>query len=377
MSKKAKIIITIVVVLILGWLIWQNVVRQPEVVSTDPIKIGVIVPLSGSGAKYGEDSRAGITMAQEFLAAKYPDLNLEVIYQDSFYTPKGGVDAYQKLVQVDKISATIVGASFIAIPIRPLAEKDGVLEIAVWSSSPSYTNTHNLNFRTTLTADDTIPPILSYMKSQKLQKLAVLNAENEFGTSHKDSFLKLSPASGVAIVFSEGFDGGEKDFRTSLLKIKSSGADSVFFIGTYGQLATALKQAKELRIDIQFISQGIAEETGLIEIASLSAEGLVYAYPFDNTSKEAREFSKDYESRYGEMPNQYSAEAFVGLQVFGEAVHLCKNKIDVNCWKDRLDSMGKFKTILGSGSFNDSGDLKMGKVFMKTVQNGQFVKLVA
>lgn len=368
--KKILWMILIVILVIAGfWFISKGEQTAGQ------IKIGAILPLTGSAANYGEDSRAGIMMAQELLAKKYPDLKLDVVYQDSLYSPKGGVDAYQKLAQTDKISATIIGASFVAIPIKPLAEKDGVLQMAIWSAAPSYTDTHNLNFRTTLTADDTIPPILAYMNANKLQKLAILNSENEFGASHKDSFVKMSPGAGVEVVFSEGFGNEAKDFRTTLLKIKSAAADSIFFIGTYGQLVEALKQSKELGIEAQFISQGAAEEDGLIKGAGSAAEGLVYAYPFDNLSAGAKEFSETYKNKYGKMPNQYSAEAFVGLQVIGEAINLCRNKVDTVCWKEKLDSMKNFQTILGSGSFNDLGDLKMGKVFMKTVKNGQFVKL--
>ena len=54
---------------------------------------------------------------------------------------------------------------------------------------------------------------------------------------------------------------------------------------------------------------------------------------------------------------------------------MCQNKVDVVCWKDKLHSLKDFQTVLGRGSFNVSGDLKMGEVFMKTVKDGQFVKL--
>ncbi len=340
------------------------------------IEIGAILPLSGDAANYGEYSKEGISLAQSDLAQKYPDLKLDIIYEDSRYSPKDGVAAYQKLTQTyTSLSAIIIGASFIAIPIKPLAEKDRVLQVAIWSSAPSYTSTHDLNFRTTLTADDTIPPILDFMKQKHLSRLAVLYANNEFGKSHDDAFVKFSPEAGISIVSSEGFGGDENDFRTQLIKIKSGKVDSVFFIGTVGQLVNALKQATDLGIKAQFISQGAAEDEELLTGASTTAEGLVYAYPFDNSSDEAKQFSRAYQTKYGRLPNQYSAEAYGGLQLMGEAIHMCQNRMDVVCWKDKLHSLQNFQTILGSGSFTASGDLKMGKVFMKTVKNGEFVKL--
>jgi len=370
--KNIKKTITVIGVLVVIFIL---IVFSNSRQSGDVVKIGAILPLSGDAANYGEFSKEGLQLAQSDLNKKYPDLKLDVIYGDSLYNPKGGVSAYQKLFQTDKISAAIIGASFVAIPIRTLADNDNVLQMAIWSSAPSYTSTHNLNFRTTLTADDTIPPILDYMKVKNLSRLAVLYANNEFGTSHKDSFLKFSPSTGVSVVFSEGFGGDINDFRTQLTKIKSQNADSIFFVGTVGQLVNALKQAKDLGINAQFISQGAAEDQQLIAGAGYFADGLVYAYPFDNLSDDAQIFSKMYKEKFGNLPNQYSAEAYVGLQLIGEAIHMCQNKVDVLCWKEKLHSLQDFQTVLGKGSFTASGDLKMGKVFMKTVKNGQFVNL--
>ncbi|MFA6422574.1 MAG: ABC transporter substrate-binding protein [Candidatus Buchananbacteria bacterium] len=368
---KTKILLITVLILTIT-IVSGCALNNKAVTDIKTIQIGAILPLSGDATTYGKSSQNGIALAKKDLAAKYPDFKLDVIYEDSLYNPKDGVSAYQKLSQTNKISGVLIGASFIAIPIRPLADKDNVLQMAIWSSAPSYTATHNLNFRTTLTADDTIPTILDYMKAKNLSRLAIIYSNNEFGASHKNSFVKFAPDAGISIVASEGV-GYENDFRTRLTKIKSLNADSIFFVGTAGQLANVIKQANDLDITAQIISQGAAEDAQLITGAGSLADGLVYAYPYDNSSADTQEFSNAYKEAYGELPNQYSAEAYAGLQLIGEAIHLCQNKIDIACWKEKLHSLKDFQTILGSGSFTDLGDFKAGKVFMKTVKDGGFV----
>jgi len=119
------------------------------------IKIGALLPLSGNAANYGEGSREGIEIAKDDLKSKYLNLNIQVVYEDSFYDPRRAVDGYRKLKDISNISAILTGGSQISSAVKNLSDKDNVLQMAIWSGAPSYSSgVHNFNFRITALADE-------------------------------------------------------------------------------------------------------------------------------------------------------------------------------------------------------------------------------
>lgn len=371
--KKIITGIAVIIFIIAGIFYFGKNSNQP--ISKEAIKIGALLPLSGIASNYGEGSREGIEMAKEELAMKYPKMNLDVIYEDSLYSPKGGVDGYKKLKDLNNISAILTGASQVSIAVKELTDKDNILQMAIWSGAPSYSDTHNFNFRVTMLADDHVPPLLNYMSLKKYNRLAIMYAQNEFGVAFKNSFEKFAATSGVKIVNSEGFGSEDMDFKTQLLKIRGAKVDSIFFVGLVKQFANVLKQAKDLGIQTQIFSTWSVEDQQLLDNAKVVAENIIYTYPFDYDTPYSKDFTSKYQQKYNKVPNGYVAESYVGTMLIGEAISACQNKIDVDCWKDYFDKIKNLPTIMGLATMDSRGDLKAGKIFLKTVKNGKFVKM--
>ncbi|MBI3260592.1 MAG: ABC transporter substrate-binding protein [Ignavibacteriae bacterium] len=65
-------------------------------------KIGVIVPLTGKSAVWGEAVKESIDLAAS-------GKNIEVVFEDSQCDPKKAVTALTKVIDVDRVSAVIGG----------------------------------------------------------------------------------------------------------------------------------------------------------------------------------------------------------------------------------------------------------------------------
>lgn len=341
---------------------------------SEPIKIGVLIPITGLAAAIGEDNRQGLEIAKEDLLMKYPNLKLEILYEDTAYDQKVAVNAYHKLRDISKVKAIISGGTKISGPIRNSAQADKVLQIAIWSAAPSYSDTHDLNYRTTPMSDDNVPALVNYLVSRNLKTLAVFYPNDEFGVTYKEAFEKLAPVAGIELVIVEGYSAVDKDFRMSLTKIKSKNPQAMFAAGTAPQLGNIFKQAKEIGVNAKFLSQGAAENKQMLDGALGAAEGLIYSYYFDPVSKYAKDFADKYFVRYGKVSSQYAAEAYTSLMLIGEAVNYCDNHANSDCWKNYLDNFQNSPTVLGLATIDKHGDLKPDDVFLKTVKNGQFVK---
>lgn len=113
--------------------------KQPE-----EIKIGAILPLTGDGAKYGEEAKNGIELALEELK----DSKIKVFYEDDQGTSSGAVNAFNKLVASVK-APVIIGPMYssTALAVAPLAEKNKVVILSPSASSPELTKAGDYFFR--------------------------------------------------------------------------------------------------------------------------------------------------------------------------------------------------------------------------------------
>ena len=90
-----------------------------------PVRVGAIFGLTGFANVWSSQARRGIEMARDEINQD-GGINgrpLEVIFEDSGTTAKGGVAAFNKLVRIDKVDA-LVGdiISFVTLPLVPLAQ---------------------------------------------------------------------------------------------------------------------------------------------------------------------------------------------------------------------------------------------------------------
>ncbi|HIH21570.1 MAG TPA: amino acid ABC transporter substrate-binding protein, partial [Candidatus Diapherotrites archaeon] len=298
---QAKTIIAVLVlsVLVIATILvfsLENNTANAVLLKEKQVKIAVILPLSGSAAYYGEASMKGIELAKEELQNQFSNLELKVYYEDSLYTPKGGVDAYHKLIASEKIDAVITGASQVSLAVQPLAAKDGILQMAVFSSAEKYSTPNDISFRVSSRNEIEAEKIAEFVKGKDFESLGIVYLNNDFGVGFKEALKKkLTAVSPRTRVFEEGFSLDASDFRTILAKLRQSNA--IFIVGTAKHYAIILNQAKELGINVQFLSMRSAEDPQLLEIAASAAEGLIYSYPFDKARTiKAQKFSNNFEA---------------------------------------------------------------------------------
>src|SRR5262245_46156569 len=89
------------------------------------LKIGALLPLTGEAASYGVDCRQGVEVAVD--EARKKSIPVTMIYEDTKADPKEAVAAFNKLANVNKVSA-ILGDMFSSttLAIAPLAQQAGI-----------------------------------------------------------------------------------------------------------------------------------------------------------------------------------------------------------------------------------------------------------
>ena len=376
MEKKTKIVcvLSLSVLIIIGGVygLFSATGKATENVENQ-FTIGAILPLSGNAAYYGEAAQKGINIARQRLEKEYPDIQIKIVYDDSQYTPKGGITAYHALRNNNELDAVITAASQVSLAIQPLTKEDNVLQMAIFASADKYSAPNDLTFRVSARNEIEAGELVKFINKKGYKTLGMLYLNNEFGKGFAETLKKrVNAASASKIIAEEPYLLETKDFRTALTKIKEENPDAIFMVGLASQYSIILKQAEEMGIEAQFLTMRSAEDPVLIENAGKLAEGLMYTYPFDaaKNNKNMREFTRSFKELYGTVPDAYAAEGYEGLKLTVLALIEC-NK-EASCTWRYFGDLENYNSLFGDLSFDENGDVYY-DFFMKTIKNGEFV----
>ncbi len=373
--KNNKLVIGIailVTVFAIGF--WQF--NQKSLPSEKSIKIGVLVPLTGAAASYGENSKMGAALAVEEFNAGHPELKVELISEDSRGEAAQGVKAAQKLLDIDQVVA-VVGCvtSGVTLAVAPAMNAKHVPIVSPGGSAPNIRDAGDFVFRTWPSDVFEAAAMADHLKNKKIQRLAILRVNNEYGLAMEKALSqKLAPP--TQVVASESFDQGAREMRTQLLKIKEAQPDALFFVG-FPEAAIALApslSAAGLKIPL-FATSGFEDPQVPAKTGGV-LEGTIYAKPLAD-SPAAESFRRAYKERYKGDPGITSDTAYdaAALALRGVAAAISsKQPVTGDFIHDYLLQVRDYAGASGVLSFDDKGDV-IKPVGLFTLHNGQYEKL--
>lgn len=342
--------------------------------NSDEIVIGAILPLTGDAASYGISAREGYELAIHEINMQNPDKKIIIKFEDSKASAKEAVSAYLKLKNIDN-PPIIFGllSSPEVLSVSPIAEKDKTIIFSSGASSPLISSAGEYVFRNvpsdlleaTLMAETAIGKL-------NLKKIAIIYINSDYGIGAQSKFKQRYEELGGQIIAEESFIANQTDFKTNLLKIKNSNPDGIYFIG-YKELGRMVKQAKELNIKAQYLSNALFEDPEILEISGNAAEGLIFTtFYFDPESDDQRtkSFVQNYKDKYGKLPDGFAVAAYDAIHVVFNALE--DNVISSETIRSSLYLLSSFDGLLGDFSFDSNGDVIL-PVKLKTISNNKFV----
>ncbi len=371
MKKKNLFILVILIIVVLALIFWNLNKKEAD---NKVIRIGVISTLTGPASYYGKSTMMGAEVGKLVAESRFPNLKIELYHEDSLFSPKGGIDAYNKLRSINHIDAVITQASNIGVAVQPIALKDGILQVSASVLANNYSTANDLSFRLTAKADLEIAPVVKYFKEKKFKKISILAMNNEIGVSLSESLKKDLEGSDIKIVSYDSFPADSVDFKSQLSKIKLNNPDAIYLATVSVLTSNILKQADNLGIVGPSFSYRGAEDPSLVNNAKYLASRLIYTNAFDSDSdnRETKDFVYYWKQKYNEDSNGYAAEAYESVLLIAEVFNQCGK--DYNCIQNNLNKIKNHPSVFGPYSFDINGDVSY-PFFLKTVKGDKFVKL--
>lgn len=205
--------------------------------------VGVILPLTGAYANFGEAAQNGLKMAFEEAGSE----KIRLIFEDSQYDGARTLSAFNKLTTMDHVSAIIVLGSGPASAIVPMAETRNI-PIFAWTPSKKITAGKKQVVRLMTSASEQGEKMAGEVTKRGYKKIAFFAVQNEYAQSVKEGFFSSNDPALVAI--KEDFDPKEQDFRANLTRARAAGIDSIGLCLGTDQVPGFLKQAKEIGLDL-------------------------------------------------------------------------------------------------------------------------------
>lgn len=278
-------------------------------------RIGVIGPFTGPAAAYGVAVRNGADLAAKEInaAGGIGGVTIVLNAQDDEHDPEKAVNAYNTLKDWDM--QMLVGAvtSKPCIAVAAESASDNMFQITPSGSAVECVANDNV-FRVCFADPDQGTASAIYIGENKLaSKVAIIyDSSTEYSSGIREAFVKEAANQGLEIVADEAFTADTNtDFSVQLDKAKNAGAELVFLPIYYQEASVILKQASDKEFSPIFF--GCDGMDGILTVENFDtalAEGLMLLTPFSADEESSKGFTDAYTAVYGEIPNQFAADAY-------------------------------------------------------------------
>jgi branched-chain amino acid transport system substrate-binding protein len=303
-------------------------------IAQDTIKVGIVLPLTGDQAKFGEIEKQSFDLALGEInaAGGVKGKKLEFIIEDDTGRPEVGRSVVEKLITKDKV--VMLGGGYSSSVTYAVA---GVCQ---QNQMPFLVNTGAADNITTSGWDYIFrlnPPVSEYASSVeslltaviKPTSAAILHENSLFGTSGAKEFEKTCEAMKIKVLLKEGYEAGGIDYKPVLMKVKQLNPDIVYMVSYIMDASLLMKQAKELKLTPKMFIGGAAgftlpefqQNAGVASEKVISATLWHEVLPYPG----AMDYYKKYVAKFGKPTEYHGAEAYSAAYVIADVLKRAKS----------------------------------------------------
>ena len=239
-------------------------------VAADPVKIGILWPLTGNAAAAGQASKAAAEVAADIVNNKHPELGniplaateglpnvggakLELIFVDHQGVPATAQQLATRLITQDKVHV-LMGAyqSSCSFTATAVAERYGIPFMVGESAALNITGRgFKWVFRGTPIASDYAATYMRFFadmikQGRKIDSIAVVNENTDYGTSVADSIEAAAKSNNIPVAIRIPYSASSTDVSAQVLQLKERKPDVVIFISYTSDSILYMKSMKNL-----------------------------------------------------------------------------------------------------------------------------------
>lgn len=337
--------------------------------------IGVLLPLTGKYAVFGEQVLHGIMLGVDFFSPGNPEgVNIEVIVKDTQGDPQVAVSAINDLASNPKVVA-IIGplmgvvaeaaakeAQTLEIPIVTLTTHEEIADIGSWV------------FRNSVTLSMQVKSLIHYAHNQKgCRRFAVLYPKNKLGQTYAKLFSRYIDPTKNDITASVSYDDDVADFRAQVRAVKAGGNfDALFIPDNADKIALIAPQLVYFGIKDKVL---LGTPSWNDDILAKKAKGylddtVIVDTLFEGSRKpNVIAFTSAYKQDFGVEPTLLAGNGYDTINIFG---HLFKKGLGEGraTLRSGLMNVRDFPAVAGDTTILENGDTAKDLPLLRVGENG-------
>jgi len=344
--------------------------------SADEVRIGMVNAQSGPAAALGIGMLKGAQAYFKRINAEggVHGRRIKLISLDDGYEPSRTAALTSSLLQTQQVFALLgyVGTptSRAALPLAMHAQVPYLFPFtgAEFLRTPAKPGVFNIRASY---IEETEQLVERVTQDLKLSKIAILVQDDSFGESVKSGLNGALLKRELEIYAQARIQRNSLDVAAAIKALQRTQPEAVFFVGTYRQLAAAIKQAKALKFNTRFISVSFIGTEGFIREAGNDGDGVyitqVVPSPHDNSLPLIQAYQADM------LPanvDHASLEGYIGAAVFIQALGKTGAEPTRKAFLAALEGLdsdlGGFKVKFSRTSHQGSS-----AVFLTRIENGK------
>ena len=306
------------------------------VAASDTIKVGVLAPLTGAVAQYGNAVNNGVQMYFEELNAKggINGKQVELVVYDEEGDPVKAVTGYNYLMDQEVVA--IVGDVTTAPTKAVVAESqaDGTPMITASATAEDVTCQLNADgsvaavyenmFRSCFIDPFQGSKMAAFAKDQLSAKTAAVlyNMGSDYSVGCAKAFQDTAAEQGLEVVAVESYADGAVDFQSQLTNIAAKAPDVLFVPDYYSVIALVAQQAQSAGVKATMLgADGWDSVLGVVTDPTL-LEGAYYCsgYSTEDTRPEVQTFVANFKAKYNADPDMFAAQGYDAAMILAAAI---------------------------------------------------------
>ncbi len=353
-----KLILSALGVFFLAALLAAGVAVSSE--AAGPVVIGSINPLTGTNAVQGQDMKRGEELALAEINAAGGVLGnpLKIIWEDTESSPKGGMDAVHKLVEINKVPL-ILGAysSGISLPTGQWTNSKKVIQISEASTSPKLREIGPYFFNVMGLDEVMGTKLAEFALETGASKFASITVNNPFGIGVEIWTEKTIGKAGKQWLEAVRYDEKKTDYRAEIERLFAKKPEIVFFTAYGTESKLILKQAYEMGLKPAKGWYADYMTMWSNEVIPESAEGIKGLVMGSTTAVRFPGYQAAYRKKYGQDAKQtaFGAYAYDATWIAALAINMA-GSTDTDKITKALSVASKiYNGVSGDKSFDKDG----------------------
>lgn len=306
----------------------------PSSWAQETVKVGIILPLTGGQAAFGEIEKNSFEMALEEInaAGGIGGKKLELVFEDDTGKPEVARSAAEKLITKDNVIMLGGGyGSSETFAISGVAQQNGIPFLINTGSADKITEQGwDYVFRLNPAVSDYPVGLESFLTEVvKPKTAAILFEDSNFGSSGSKTFQETCERLGIKVVMNEGYSKGGVDFKPLLVKVKQANPDLVYMISYLMDASLLMGQSMELKIWPKLFVGGAAgftlpefqKKAGKASESVFSATLWYQTLPYPG----AMDYYNKFNKKFGKETEYHGAEAYAAAYVIADTLKRAKS----------------------------------------------------